>query len=123
MTNSELLSLREQVLKDVMPLVLESTNAGPDRFSLLLRIIQAGNASSEIYKRAYETANKIEDSDDRLQALLSLLDEIDIDANQQQTQEEGSGSIQDDTEPARSESVNVSAERPEGVPDQLAQAG
>lgn len=91
MSNSELLSLRTQILSDIVPLVLESTGDTADRFSLLLRIIQAGNASGDIYRRAYESAQKIEDVNDRLEALLSLLDEIDFDANQStQTVQESS---------------------------------
>lgn len=80
MSNNTLLALREQILGDIVPLVLESTDDGADRFGLLLRIIQAGNASGDIYQRAYESAKKIENVDDRLEALLSILDEIDFDA-------------------------------------------
>lgn len=81
MTNHELLSLREQILGDIVPLVLESAPGGGDQFALLLRVIQAGNASGEVYRRAYESAKKIENTDDRLEALLSLLDEVDFDAS------------------------------------------
>jgi hypothetical protein len=84
MSNSELIALREQILGDVVPLVLESADSGSDRFTLLLRIIQAGNANGDIYKRAYESAKKIEDADGRLEALLALLDEIDFDAARQE---------------------------------------
>lgn len=82
MNAQELKSLREAILSDIVPLVLESSGDGSDRFSLLLRIIQAGNASADIYKQAYESAKKIEGVEDRLEALLSLLDEVDFDAGQ-----------------------------------------
>jgi ribosomal protein L12E/L44/L45/RPP1/RPP2 len=64
-----------------MPLVLDTSVNGGDRFSLLLRLIQAGNASEEVYRRAYESAQQIEDANERLDALISLLDEVDFDTN------------------------------------------
>ena len=81
MANQELKSLREQILAEIVPLVIDN-ESGVDQFSLLLRIIQAGGASSEIYNRAHESAKRIEDKSERLEALLSLIDEIDIDARQ-----------------------------------------
>jgi len=82
MDNDQLVALREKILQDIVPLVLDNAQNGADRFDLLLRIIQAGNASGELYSRAYESAKSIEGGDDRLEALLSLLDEIDLDVNQ-----------------------------------------
>ncbi len=79
MNKEELLSLRSQILSDVVPLVLQSTGQGFERFSMLLRIIQAGGASGDVYRSAYESAKSIEDNDERLSALLSLLDEVDLD--------------------------------------------
>lgn len=79
MKKEELVALREQILSDIVPLVLDSADDGADRFALLLRIIQAGNANGDVYKRAYASAKAIEDSNDRLSALLSLIDEIDFD--------------------------------------------
>lgn len=81
MNKQDLTSLRESILKDIVPLVLESSDSGADRFSLLLRIIQAGNATGDLYRQAYESAKKIESTEERLEALLALLDEVDFDAN------------------------------------------
>ncbi len=83
MDKNQLASIREDILKDVMPLALDNTQNGADKFELLMRLIQAGNASGELYQRAYENAKSIEDGNDRMQALLSLLDEIDVDINNQ----------------------------------------
>ncbi|MDD3035827.1 MAG: hypothetical protein PHO93_02825 [Candidatus Saccharimonadaceae bacterium] len=82
MNKEELLSLREKILQDVMPLVIDNEQNGVDRFDLLIRLIHAGNASSEIYRRAYDSAKAIEDNGERLDALMSLLDEIEFDVNQ-----------------------------------------
>ncbi len=82
MNKEELVKLREQILSDIVPLVVDNADSGPDRFSLLLRLIQAGGAPESVYKRAYESAKQIDNTDDRLSALLSLVDEIDFDTNQ-----------------------------------------
>lgn len=81
MSTNELLSLRERILSDIVPLVLESSSSGADRFSLLMRIIQAGNAGGDVYRQAYQCAKEIENKDDQLDALLSLLEEVDFDVN------------------------------------------
>jgi hypothetical protein len=77
MNTDELQQLRDQVMNDVVPLVIE-TGSGQDRFDVLLRIIQSGNTSLDVYTRAYESAQKIESADDRLAAMLALVDEIDL---------------------------------------------
>lgn len=83
MNKDQLASLREKILEDIVPLVLDSAQNGADRFGILLRVIQAGNASGELYTRAYESAKAIDDGKDRLEALLSLLDEVDFDVNRE----------------------------------------
>lgn len=88
MDKDQLISLREKILEDVVPLVVDNAQNGADRFSLLLRVIQAGNANTELYTRAYESAKAIEDSNDRLESLLALLDEVDFDVNRQSPQED-----------------------------------
>lgn len=84
----ELKKIREQILADVVPLVIDS-ESGPDQFDLILRIIQAGNANGEVYKKAYQSALKIEDRNRKLEALLALMDEIDFDlqSSERQTQD------------------------------------
>lgn len=82
MDKDQLVSLRDKILEDVVPLVIDGAENGSDRFDLLLRVIRAGNANSSLYARAYESAKAIEDKNDRLEALLSLLDEVDFDVNQ-----------------------------------------
>lgn len=94
----ELRSLREQILADVTPLVAENTAGGPDGFALLLRLIQSGNAADEIYRKAYDSAKSIEDKGERLDALMSLLDEVDVDIDQQtSTEPEVGGSAAEST--------------------------
>lgn len=78
MTQDELIALRKRILEDVVPLAVDSVDNSPDRFELLLRIVQSGNASANVYQKAYDTARAIEDKDEKLDALMSLVDEIDF---------------------------------------------
>ena len=78
MTQDELLALRKRIIDDVVPLAVDNVGDSPDRFELLLRLIQAGNTSSAVYQKAYDAAKTIEDKDDKLNALMALVDEIDF---------------------------------------------
>lgn len=79
MNKNGLIELRTRLLAEITPLVVENAGDGADRFSLLMRVIQSGQATSEIYDRAYESAHSIEQSPERLEALLALLDEVEVD--------------------------------------------
>ena len=82
MNGEKLISLREQIFQDIEPLLVENAQSGIDKFELLMRVIRVGNASDDLYRSAYECAKTIEDPSDRLDALLSIIDEIDIDLSQ-----------------------------------------
>lgn len=88
MNHNELTALRAQILNDIVPLVIENEDNGSEKFSLLLRVIQSGNGTKELYARAYESAKKIPDTNERLNALLALMDEINLDVNQLESSEE-----------------------------------
>lgn len=78
MTQEELLGLRKKILGEVMPLTMESIGNPSDRFSLLIRIIQSGEADGGLYGRAYDAARSIEDNELKINALMMLLDEVDF---------------------------------------------
>ncbi len=80
MNKEQLESLRGQILNDIKPLAMNSNDA-VDRFGILLRIIQAGGATNDVYMQAYEAARQIEDKDEQLNSLLALLDEVDFDVS------------------------------------------
>lgn len=82
MDGDQLISLRDKIFQDIEPLLIDSAQNGVEKFDLLMRVIRGGNASSNLYTMAYECAKTIDDKSDRLDALLSLVDEIDIDINQ-----------------------------------------
>jgi len=85
----ELKRLRDQMMADVVPLVMQSEDID-SRFAILLRIVQTGNADANVYQQAYETAKKIKDQSERLDAIMALVDEIDfevgVSANDQESQ-------------------------------------
>ena len=80
MNKEQLESLRGQILNDIKPLAMNSGDA-TDKFGILLRIIQAGGATNDVYNQAYEAARQIEDKDEQLNSLLALLDEVDFDVS------------------------------------------
>jgi hypothetical protein len=81
MNKDQLVALREKLLAEITPLVIENAGDGVDRFSLLLRVIQGGHATNDIYAKAFESANAIDGNPDKLEALLALLDEVEVDLN------------------------------------------
>lgn len=82
MDKSQASELRDKILEDIKPLMLGGVADGPEKFELLMRIIQTGKATNDIFVRAYDSAKLIEDQEERLDALLSLLDEIDFSSEQ-----------------------------------------
>lgn len=81
MNQDQIQSLRTQILGDITPLVSQA-GVTADSFDVLLRVIQAGGATGDVYAKAYESTKLIQDKDQRLQALVSLLDEVNFEANQ-----------------------------------------
>ena len=86
MNQDELVALRAKILGDLTPLAIDGVENTPDRFNLLLRIIQSGNADKNVYDKAYDLARTIEDKDQKLEALMSLIDEIDFDIQSKEEQ-------------------------------------
>lgn len=97
----ELIDLRDKILQDVMPLVLDNDGDSSDKFPLLLRIIQGGNASVDLYNKAYEMAKAIDAPEDKLTAMMSILDEIDVDINAEQ--DAGDDTVLDNVEQVSNE--------------------
>jgi|GEM_PF-706931 hypothetical protein len=78
MNSEQLESLRKQILQDVVPLIIGNTENGADKFTLILRLIQSGQADASLYQRAYDSASGIEDTNERTEALMQLLDEVEL---------------------------------------------
>lgn len=79
----QLLSLRAKIVESALPLILDGNGAPEERFDFLLNIIRAGSANGELFTKAYELAMSIEQPDQKLPALLGLLEEVQygIDSN------------------------------------------
>jgi hypothetical protein len=105
----ELTQLRNQIMNDVVPLVIES-ETGSDRFDILIRIIQSGGAAPDIYRKAYESAKKLENKDEKLDALMALVDEIDFHAEPTEVPQASEAPV----EPQPAEPLNQPQDQPQG---------
>jgi len=82
MDNNQVTVLRDKILADIQPLMIDGVDDGPEKFDLLMRVIQTGKATNDMFTRAYESTKLIEDKEEKLDALLALLDEIDLSTEQ-----------------------------------------
>lgn len=87
MESVELLKLRDEILVSIQSMALDSIGGGPEAFDVLYRAIQIGGGNLSIYRKAYEVANSIEDPQGKLDALMLLVDEINIDTESVESQE------------------------------------
>jgi hypothetical protein len=74
-SHDELLSLKQEVLQNLSPLVGKLDQPPEEKFKTTMMMIQASDDQSLI-KSAYETANEITDEKARAQALLDIVNEI-----------------------------------------------
>lgn len=87
MTRDELIALKAKILADIKPLAIEAVGDDVDQFDLLIKIIQTGASSAEVYNKAYTVAQGIESVQDKLDALMILIDEIDFEIQAQMDDE------------------------------------
>ena len=73
--SDDLLSLKQQALSQLSPLVSHLDQSPEERFKTLLMMIQASD-NQALLKSAYEAANQISDEKQRAQALLDIVNEI-----------------------------------------------
>ncbi len=70
-----LLDIKKEALSDLAPLVDHLDQTPEEHFRTIMMLIQATDDSSYV-KAAYESAKKISDDDERAQALLDIVNEI-----------------------------------------------
>ncbi len=73
----EILKLRDQVAQDAQQLVLSGNGDEAKQLVTVFDLVQTGKASPELLRRAYELVQLLPDGDDKLDYLMSLLDELD----------------------------------------------
>ncbi len=73
--SDDLISLKQQALSKLSPLVTHLDQSPEERFKTLLMMIQASD-NQTLLKSAYEAANQIVDEKQRAQALLDIVNEI-----------------------------------------------
>lgn len=74
-SGDSLISLKEQALKNLSPLLNHLEQNPEERFKTLMMLIQASD-NSNLIPEAYDSANKISDEKERAQALLDVINEI-----------------------------------------------
>lgn len=74
-TDEELLSVKQQALEELTPIVGTLDLPPEERFDTLMMIIRASD-DKKLVKPAYEAANQIEDQDKKARALLDVVNEV-----------------------------------------------
>ncbi len=75
--NNELLELRAKVVDQMQKLALGSSGDAETRLQLLMEMARAGKATTEVYHAVYEIVSQIPNDDDKMNAMLDLLYELD----------------------------------------------
>lgn len=75
----ELLALRSQIVAQTNQLALGGTGSPDSRLQILLETIRSGEATVDMYRSAYEIMQNFSNDDDKMNAMLDLLFEIDKD--------------------------------------------
>lgn len=73
--DTELLSLKEQAIKELAPLLDQLDQSPEEKFKTTMMMIQATD-NADLVKGAHEAASKITDEKIRAQALLDIVNEI-----------------------------------------------
>ncbi len=72
---NDLLDIKQKALQDLTPLVKHLEQSPADKFKTTMMMIQASDDKT-LLPEAYEAANAIEDSKEKAQALLDVVNEI-----------------------------------------------
>ncbi|MGB3945703.1 MAG: hypothetical protein WBK76_02585 [Candidatus Saccharimonadales bacterium] len=73
----ELTKLREELMSGLVPLIDSGDLEPGERFDLYSRLAQS-RGDLEYYKKAYQAAQDMSDSGDKLQAYLALMGDVDF---------------------------------------------
>lgn len=82
MDREHLIVVRQRILDSLLPLIMDGDGEPAERFSLIVSAIRAGAGTDELYDKAFEIANAIEDAGDKRAALYELLGEVEADMEQ-----------------------------------------
>jgi hypothetical protein len=86
MNENQANELRDKILNDIKPLVVNEIEDTTDRFNAIVKIIRFGNADYNLYRKAYEAASKIDDDAEKKDSLMILLDLIDDQSSDKETE-------------------------------------
>lgn len=77
MNSQELLELRRQVAENIQKIALNGSGSPEMRLHVMLEMMRSDDVSIDIMKKAYETAQQIQDQDEKMNSMLDILYEID----------------------------------------------
>ncbi len=83
--NDDLLSIKQQALQDLSPLVSHLDQTPDEKFRTTMMLIQASD-NPDLIKEAYDAAQQIPDEKVRAQALLDIVNEINYFTQHQEQQ-------------------------------------
>lgn len=76
---NELLELRAQIVAQTKKVALEGSGSPEARLQVLMEVIRAGESTVDTYKATYDISQQLSGDDDKMNAMLDLLFEIDKD--------------------------------------------
>ena len=88
MNKEELLNLRETIIGQVRSLVLQGSSDPATKLDVLMGLIASGDISRDVIQGAYDTAQSLTDDSDKLNAMLDLVDAIDLKLARDESREE-----------------------------------
>jgi len=76
---NELIELRSQIVARTKLLALDGTGTPESRLQILLEVIRSGESTLDIYKTTFGIIQQLSNDDEKLDAMLDLVFEIDKD--------------------------------------------
>ena len=77
MDQTGLVSLRKQIVNQMQQMAFDGDGEPNARLQIMLEMMRSDSATTDMFPKAYEVAQQIEDSDEKMNAMLDLIFEID----------------------------------------------
>lgn len=88
MNTQELLQFRETIVGQTRALVLQGNGDPAVKLEILMGLIASGDTSRDVVQGAYDTAQLLSDDSKKLNAMLDLVDAIDVELARSESREE-----------------------------------
>lgn len=77
MNNDQLAGIREKLVKEIEELALSGSGDPVSRFQVILEMIRAGRGAGELFEKASDLLELVEDEEEKMDLMLDLVAEID----------------------------------------------